>query len=193
MPRTPEQFEQIREERRDSIIQTALQLFAEQGYDNTSIAQIAKEADISKGLIYNYFDSKEHLLKEVINEGYNYFPMVTKPLEEGVSPDEAFLQTLNGLRDSLKTHRTFWKFYAELLLQLFRNEELLQKFAADFEGFLTHFINLMQEMGVEDPEMEGRKLAAALDGVLLHSLFYESYPVDGIFDNIIKSYLPNHE
>ncbi|MDR1653742.1 MAG: TetR/AcrR family transcriptional regulator, partial [Prevotellaceae bacterium] len=63
MPRTKEQYEKIRNEKRQLIKQTALSLFADKGYDATSISEIAKKAGISKGLMYNYFTSKEELLQ----------------------------------------------------------------------------------------------------------------------------------
>ncbi|MDR1542801.1 MAG: TetR/AcrR family transcriptional regulator, partial [Prevotellaceae bacterium] len=63
MPRTQVQYEKIRNEKRQLIKQTALSLFAENGYETTSISEIAKKAGISKGLMYNYFTSKEELLQ----------------------------------------------------------------------------------------------------------------------------------
>ena len=57
---------QIEEKRAASIgkiYDASLELFAKQGFQSTSISQIAKKAGISKGLIYNYFDSKVDLLK----------------------------------------------------------------------------------------------------------------------------------
>ena len=63
-PRTKQQFEDIREEKRSLIMKVALELFAEEGYHNTSISKIASRAGISKGLLYNYFDSKEDLIKD---------------------------------------------------------------------------------------------------------------------------------
>jgi TetR/AcrR family transcriptional regulator len=53
MPRRPEQFEAIREKSREKIFSASLELFANKGYDATSIESIAKKAGISKGLIYN--------------------------------------------------------------------------------------------------------------------------------------------
>ncbi|HET6559885.1 MAG TPA: TetR/AcrR family transcriptional regulator, partial [Prolixibacteraceae bacterium] len=66
MPRTTVQFEAIREEKRKLILETALELFAENGYHGTSISHITKKAGISKGLLYNYFVSKEDVLKNII-------------------------------------------------------------------------------------------------------------------------------
>ena len=53
-PRTEEQYKEIRQEKRQLIMNTALELFALHGYESTTINQIAKNANISKGLLYNY-------------------------------------------------------------------------------------------------------------------------------------------
>ena len=54
MPKTKEQFEEIRNKSKAAIIEAALELFANNGFHNTSITQIAKKAGVSKGLMYNY-------------------------------------------------------------------------------------------------------------------------------------------
>jgi len=48
--------------RRDQIVKAAVRLFSETGYFQTTIDDIAKEADVSKGLIYLYFKDKHDLL-----------------------------------------------------------------------------------------------------------------------------------
>jgi len=52
--------------KRESIIQTALQLFASQGFHKTTIPDIAKKLKMSVGNLYNYFASKDVLAKEII-------------------------------------------------------------------------------------------------------------------------------
>jgi AcrR family transcriptional regulator len=49
-------------DRREEIYQTALDLFTERGYDNTPLSLIAKTLGLSKGGLFHYFESKEHLL-----------------------------------------------------------------------------------------------------------------------------------
>lgn len=73
MPRTKKQFEKIRNEKIELIKNSALKLFAENGYHSTSISKIAKSAKISKGLIYNYFESKESLLHDIMFSGLKDF------------------------------------------------------------------------------------------------------------------------
>lgn len=47
------------------ILQTALQLFSERGYFNTSVQDIRKQADVSTGAIYHHFKNKEDLAKSL--------------------------------------------------------------------------------------------------------------------------------
>jgi len=54
------------EERKSQIIQTALQLFAVKGYENTTVNNIIEEAGISKGGFYHHYSSKESLLEDIV-------------------------------------------------------------------------------------------------------------------------------
>ena len=52
--------------KRESIIQTALQLFSSNGFHKTTIPDIAKKLGMSVGNLYNYFSSKDILAQEII-------------------------------------------------------------------------------------------------------------------------------
>ncbi|WP_380877505.1 TetR family transcriptional regulator [Sphingomonas sp. DBB INV C78] len=67
MPRITEERLQ---DRRASIIAAARQVFAEKGYEQSAINDIAQIAGTSDGLIYHYFDGKKGLLVEVIDSVY---------------------------------------------------------------------------------------------------------------------------
>ena len=54
-----------REEKRDSLVKAAASVFASQGFSRARIADIAEAADVGKGTIYEYFDSKEELFLAV--------------------------------------------------------------------------------------------------------------------------------
>jgi AcrR family transcriptional regulator len=55
-------------EARARILSAAVDLFAEQGYDGTSVAQVISRADVAKGGFYHHFASKEALLYEVYGD-----------------------------------------------------------------------------------------------------------------------------
>ena len=50
------------------IIEAAVEVFAQRGYHNAKIAEIAKAADVSTGTVYLYFESKEKILKEIFKQ-----------------------------------------------------------------------------------------------------------------------------
>ena len=57
--------------RKELIIQSALQNFMEEGYERATMKEIAIEAGVGKGTIYEYFSSKEELFSEVVLTGIN--------------------------------------------------------------------------------------------------------------------------
>jgi len=64
------------ERTRSGIIQTAHQLFIEQGYHGTSMRQVAADAGISLGGIYNHFVSKEEIFMAVLEAYHPYHEML---------------------------------------------------------------------------------------------------------------------
>jgi AcrR family transcriptional regulator len=62
--------ERKKEKTRQKIISISMNLFREQGFDSTSMEQIAKEVDIAKGTLYNYFPVKEAILSEYIQRSF---------------------------------------------------------------------------------------------------------------------------
>ena len=66
-PRSKQQNEQIKEDRRTQILDAALVVFARRGLAATKIGDIAAEAGLSHGLVYHYFQSKEDIFTELIS------------------------------------------------------------------------------------------------------------------------------
>lgn len=64
MPRTVKNPE----ERRHELLECAMKLFAEEGYDNVSVRAVARAAGVAPGLAYHYFDSKERLFAAAIEQ-----------------------------------------------------------------------------------------------------------------------------
>ena len=66
-PRTADQNREIRQARQEQILQAARQVFANQGFHNTRMSDIAQTAGVSQGTLYHYFRSKDELFLEVLN------------------------------------------------------------------------------------------------------------------------------
>ena len=63
MPST--RFENLAEEKKEKIIEAAIEEFIEKGYERASINSIIKMADISRGSFYTYFEDKDRMTKGV--------------------------------------------------------------------------------------------------------------------------------
>ena len=115
-PRTSKQFQEIREEKRTLIMDTALEHFASEGYHAVTITDLAKHAGISKGLMYNYFESKEALLRAIIqrsvSEVQNYFDTD----RDGFLSGEEFEFFVRKLGVLLKQKRDFWRLLFQILM-----------------------------------------------------------------------------
>jgi len=116
-PRTPQQFEEIRGSKKTLIMNVALEHFAKEGYHNTTISHIAKHAGISKGLMYNYFESKEDLLSEIIDRSMREIVEYFDPDHDGYLSEEEFELFIRKLFLILREKISFWRFFYQLVMQ----------------------------------------------------------------------------
>jgi len=65
-PRSEEQNEAIKDERREQILSGALRVFARKGFAAAKISDIVSRSGVSHGLVYHYFDSKEEIFFELL-------------------------------------------------------------------------------------------------------------------------------
>lgn len=139
-------FERRREQKKMNILEAALALFMEYGVQKISIAEIAKKANVSQVTIYNYFDSKHNLVREV----FLYY--VDKAMDE-------FDQILNG----------DIAFPEKIKQIIFTKKETANQIHEDFYQYLmkeyTTGVNYIEKMYVEQiiPRLidlfnEGKKL-----------------------------------
>ncbi len=81
MGRNPEINQRMRDERRERILSAALQLFAARGLDATTIGDVARRAEMSQGLLYHYFRSKEAIYLELIRGAFARMNAAAQGLE----------------------------------------------------------------------------------------------------------------
>ncbi len=189
MPRTKEQIEEIRRDRRQAILDTALEVFVEKGYESASISMIAHRAGISKGLMYNYFESKEELLAEIIGIAIGKIHVYFDPDHDNVLTKEEFLFFIRKTFASMRENLTFWKLYTLMASQPIVINSITPRFDTVMDTFSSLTIGLFRSYDLNDPEGEYLLFTAMLKGA---SLFYitmpENYPVDILEEKIIDYY-----
>lgn len=102
------------DERRQEILDGAIKLFSEKGYDRTSISDIATYLGISQGLCYRYFKSKEEIFESAIDEYAQ--SIADEMIRIIVSPDMTIEEKIAGqgnFRDLEKKKISYYKFFHE--------------------------------------------------------------------------------
>ena len=169
-PRSKQQFEDIRDASKNKILEAALGLFGTKGYKSTSISDIVKSAGISKGLVYHYFESKEDLLKqlvdylfEVANERMQGI-MAKKDLEKP-GPKEELKLMLDIVFSEFRENFKNWSLVLNLSVQI-HHFSFIHKLAIEkVHGYVSSLKDLFAALGYAHPENEARLLGALLDGI----------------------------
>jgi AcrR family transcriptional regulator len=68
MPRSPEDNQQLKDARRTDILRAATRVFAKKGFAETKISDVAKEAGLSHGLVYHYFENKDAVFQAILED-----------------------------------------------------------------------------------------------------------------------------
>jgi len=91
---------------RQEILDAALVLFADQGYDKTSLREIAEEVGVTKAALYYHFRSKEDILLALVEPIMSMQTTVVEALRDGRLRDPATWEpSLEGVLDALFTNR----------------------------------------------------------------------------------------
>lgn len=188
-PRTKEQFEKIRESSKTEILDAALELFATNGFHATSISQIAERAGISKGLMYNYFESKDVLLKKIIEEGFNLLYDLMISVKDEKDARKALEKIIHLSFGHIRTNITYWKLYMSLIIQSAAQkdiEKLMMKFR---DESMEELSRLFKAMGENEPYLKAFALGTQLDGIGLNFVSApDLFPMDELEDFLIKTY-----
>lgn len=153
MPRTKEQFEEIRLEKIKTIKEVALRIFANEGYFQASIAKIAQAANISKGLLYNYFESKEELLKAIVFDAIDEIYESFDQNHDGVLTADEFEFFVRHTFELQKQRREFYKMYYSLVIQpeilKIVDHKMAEKGAVVMKVMMEYFIRNFSEPQTE--------------------------------------------
>ena len=188
-PRTEKQYEEIRESKKSLILDTALELFATEGYYPTSISKIAERAGISKGLIYNYFKSKEDIIRIIIHKGIDDLFRIFDPDKDGVLTKDEIRYFIEQIFDIMHRDLQFWRLY----FMVFMQPPVLKLVETRLSDLIQSSINMLtnhfKSEGYEDPRIEAILLGAILDGTGFHFVLNpENFPLEKIKERIIKIY-----
>jgi len=85
--------------RKQEILDGAIRVFAKKGYDKTTITDIARELNISQGLCYRYFNSKEDIYDAAIEK---YADIIVSENLKKRNNDKPIREWIDGIKDVVK-------------------------------------------------------------------------------------------
>lgn len=188
-PRSERLNESLRAESQSRILDSALELFAQHGFDRTSVTSIAKAAGISQGLIYHYYDSKDDILRALFERSITEVQASFDEAEIGRTPEEKIARLIRAALKVVQDHLSFWRLSYVLRMQ----PSVLATLGNNVQGW-AHAIRerltgYLQEAGVSEPELEAAILFALIDGIAQHyALDPENYPLDAVMQRVIHTY-----
>ena len=92
-------------QRREQLIETAIPVFAEQGFHATSMNDVAEAAGVTKPVLYQHFSSKRDLFVELLDEiGNQLRETIAKATADAEGPREQFEQGFGAYFDYVGTH-----------------------------------------------------------------------------------------
>lgn len=188
-PRTEEQFEAVREKKRAFILDAALKLFAKKGYYQTSMKDIANEAGISYGLIYNYFDSKETLISETIFMFSNNLIGLLDPNKDGTLTPDELRNFFEQMQVIIENNLEFWKLYLSMFTHLPVIDVLDKRFKELLEAYTVMFEKYFRSRGYKDPKTEAHLFGGFLQGIGFNFVFHPKiYSFKKMKDKLIEMY-----
>ncbi len=137
--------------RRRELLDAAIELFCEKGYDNTSVNDIINRVGVSKGAFYYYFASKEEVL-ETIGKEYNARAM---EIAESIAADENLnaVQKLNAMVSQVAEYNSAYDKEQMMFLKILSREENLKLIRTIFVNMIESAHRLYQriiEQGVKE-------------------------------------------
>jgi len=177
MTEIPNRKERERQRHREEVLEAAEVVFAEKGFYQSTMEDVAERAEFSIGTLYNFFSSKEELYQSLMEMRIHQLNVEANAvLDETSSPEEliqAYIQAKIGL--SFK-YESFAKIYTrERMGDRFSNAELWrEKMGPLFEQVHKRLTGAFQEgiaTGQFRSDLDPADMALALDGMTDEFMF----------------------
>ncbi|MHC0036342.1 TetR/AcrR family transcriptional regulator [Pseudoneobacillus sp. C159] len=182
----PKVSEEYKAKRREMIYEYALECFAEKGFQLTTMDDIVKKSNTSKGFVYSYFKSKEELYVSLMEEKTaNMFVKIEDRFRKLATAKEKIAELFHIYRKNggMEKYKVITRAQIEYTLYSSRVEELQKNMRDRFEKQHLPFIKRIISEGIANgefnpnanPEMLASMFWANIDGTALHNAILDSH------------------
>ncbi|MFG3438933.1 TetR/AcrR family transcriptional regulator [Nonomuraea sp. NPDC047897] len=171
--------------RRAQIVQCAIDVIAETGYAQASLARIAERAGISKGVISYHFDSKDELVQQIVQDAFTTGDAFVRPRIEAQSTAAGMLRAyIEASVEFYRTHRQHMLALLDIWTN-FRTGDGRQRLGVrDNEAEMTDVEEILRfgqatgEFGEFSTRVMAVSVKQAVDGVLILMASYGDLDFD---------------
>ena len=176
--------------KKDELINIATKLFSEKGYSNTPLSKICKKANISKGLIYHHYTSKDDLLREVYKKSINDVTQLIDNKNKNLSVNEEIKEFLEFFFTQLTTKKILFQFDLNVIIQP-QTKNVLHDLIKEKSILTLRLVNkVFKKLDSKNSMLLSNVFITELEGVLLgYIISGESYPLSDMKDSLIKKYM----
>ena len=168
-------MQQRSEETRTKIMESAIKMFSNRGYNKASVDDICTEAGISKGAFYHHFKSKQALFLALLDSWLQTIDNAIEASKDKTAP-ETFMQMTEAFPYIFETAGEGLPMFLEFWLQASRDKKIWDASIAPYRRYHRYFTSLIKK-GVEegyfvevDAELASRMIISTAMGLLLQSL-----------------------
>jgi AcrR family transcriptional regulator len=174
----------VRVDTREKILETATRLFSSQGYTNTSLSQVAKEAQVSKALIFWHFENKEKLFRTALQRTLEpYFINVVDDLE-GLDELDQIKRLIDEYYAFVSENIYSVKFVVSLILREEQHPDDLvghmYELLRVYRNLLADIIDSGRQKGIfrptVNPPLDAALVMTALQGILVQGFMGSDAP-----------------
>jgi AcrR family transcriptional regulator len=191
-PRSARVNKELREHSQRRILEAALTLFAERGYEGATISQIAERAGVARGLVSYYFSTKEKLLHTLLGEALAGILALTDPVEGEDTPDRRLAGVINRTLDVADQTIGVQRLVLCLMLQP-GPRRIFIDVEADRSDLVEEFERRLRAIfaarGAADPALEEIMFRSVLEGVIFKMAVYpDTYPTAAVRHRLLTMY-----
>ncbi|MEW6599922.1 MAG: TetR/AcrR family transcriptional regulator [Nitrospirota bacterium] len=161
--------ERKKQDTRQKIVKIGMYFFRKQGFDSTTMEQIAEEVDISKATLYNYFPVKESIISEYWQNNIKEFKFQILEMIQLLPDTRSRVQKTftKAAAELFKSKEDIYKIYLSYWLRNLNNPSDNERLRSGFEDIFSMIIKLGQHAGDVRKDMSVELLVKYLEVLFL--------------------------
>ena len=177
---------QSKEKRVDDILEAAVEVFVEKGYENTTMSEIAERAGMSKGGLYHHFLGKDMVLLYANQK-------LMEPIEEMMKAARVYESVVEGLGQYIGDYLKYWTerkkeliFFSLTMTKAMSRIDIFKLYEKFIEDYISFYEELFTkgikngEFREHDAKSSAVALMSALDGVVIYMVLDKRLDLESV-------------